>query len=62
MEYLGEKVEHSCVNGQTEHSNISNHIQNLYLPQMSLLVQTKLRIGSALARWACHLMPNVPNK
>lgn len=55
---LGESVERRK-DGQKQFSTLSGPIQNLYLPHLSLLVQTKLRIGHAVAQYAAEVAANV---
>lgn len=51
---LGESVE-SRNDGQKQFSTLSGPVQNLYMPHLSLLVQTKLRIGYAMAQYAAEV-------
>ena len=51
---IGESVERRT-DGRTEFSTLSSPVQNLYLPHLSLLVQTKLRIGHAMAQYAAEV-------
>jgi hypothetical protein len=49
LESLGETVEKYHDSKLVHHSTVSSPISNIYLQELAFLVQTKLRVGQALA-------------